>query len=287
MLIIREAVAAIRRTPMLSMLTAIVIAISLALTGIVAMLSVRASETLDDYRAKLPIEAYFDAQLASDAAEPLAASIIKSLPDISTSKFISKEAALKEYSAYSGEDLQGMLGYNPLPAGIRMTFNHLTSSRATAIISMLKSSGHLKDILFDGNTLRSLEDKKKTLVTLTYSLGIFLLLVSVLLAASLARLAMQSRREAIRAMSLLGARRSTIVIPYYIEGTIAGFLGGMIAAGSIIALHLYGLPRIAPELILMKADSEDAVFLILASATIGSMIGLVGATITSLRIRTI
>src|ERR1043165_5188052 len=211
MLIIREASAAIRRTPMLSMLTAIVIAISLALTGIFALLSVRASETLDEYRGKLPIEAYFEPQIPTETAEPIAGSIIHSIKGVASSKFISKEAALKEYSAYSGEDLQGMVGYNPLPAGIRMTFKDLTTSRAAEIIKELRSTGNIKDILFDGKTLRSLEDKNKTLVTVTYSLGIFLLLVSVLLAASLARLAMQSRREAIRAMTLLGARRSTIV----------------------------------------------------------------------------
>jgi cell division transport system permease protein len=287
MLIIREAVAAIRRTPMLSMLTAIVIAISLALTGIFALLSVRASETLDEYRGKLPIEAYFDPQTSTDTAEQLANTIIHSMKNVTSSKFISKEAALKEYTAYSGEDLQGMVGYNPLPAGIRMTFKDLTTSHAAEIIKELKASGNVKDILFDGKTLHSLEDKQKTLLTVTYSLGIFLLLVSVLLAASLARLAMQSRREAIQAMALLGARRSTIVFPYYIEGMIAGFLGGLIAAAAILALHLYGLPRIAPELLLNRADSDDALSLILASATIGSGIGLIGAMITSVRIRTI
>ncbi len=285
MLVLREAAAAIRRTPLLTFLTAVVIAISLALIGLFVLFTVRASETLDDYGSKLSIEAYFDPAVSSDSAALMSKPILSSLPSLATSTFVSKEEAVKEYAASSGEDIEKVVGYNPLPAGLRMTFKGLTIAKAEQIVHTLKSSAAIKDVLFDGKTLRSLEERKKTLITITYFLGSFLVLVSMLLSASLARLAMESRRDAIRAMSLLGARRSTIVMPYYIEGSVAGFLGGLAASGAIIALHNFALPRIAAELQLAHADSEDTMFLILCSAILGALLGMLGSFITSLRLK--
>lgn len=286
MLILREAAAAMRRTPLLSSLTAFVIAISLAVIGVFALVSLRASQSLDDYRGKLQIEAYFDPQIASDAAEPMSKDIISKLSNVRSSHFISKEEALTEYTAASGEDVTRVVGYNPLPAGIRLTFSDLTSKRAAEIIAALHASSGIKDILFDGKTLRSLEERQKTLLTVTYSVAAFLLLVSIALAASLARLAMLARREAIRTMLLLGATRSSIVLPYAIEATTAGLIGGAIAVGVLAALHEFAIPRIAPDLLVISAAQNEIIAFAAATVALGGVLGLVGSMMTSLRIRT-
>ena len=285
MLIIREALAAMRRTPMLSILTATVIAISLALVGIFALLSVRTSESLEDYRSKLPIEAYFDPTIHSESADAMYQQIVKSFQDITTKKFISKEDALHEYTSYSGEDLEKVVGYNPLPAGMRMTFLSLSTHRAAEIISALRNTEGIKEVIFDGKTLLSLEAKKKTLLTLTYSLGGFLLLVSIALAGSLARLAMESRRDTIKAMSMLGAARRTIILPYCLEGMASGIIGGLAAAGAVLSLHEFALPRIAPELSLGVISQEHIILLFAANIILGASLALIGCLLTTLRVR--
>ncbi|HYM20836.1 MAG TPA: permease-like cell division protein FtsX [Candidatus Kapabacteria bacterium] len=287
MLIVREALAAIRRTPLLSALTALVIAISLAVIAFFILLSLRATQTLDEYRSRLPVEAYFDPSISSESAKDLSHDIIMSLGDVSTSKFISKEDALKEFTFSSGEDLVGVVGSNPLPAGVRMTFVKLSSIRAAEIIRVLHSSKGITDILFDGKTLLSLENRRKTLFTLTYLVGGFLLLVSVALAASLARLAMLARRETIRAMSLLGAKRQTIVIPYYIEAFTAGSIGGLISAASVILLHEFAIPKVAPELVISTYTSNEMILFIAGNVILGGLLGLVGSMFSTLRIRTV
>jgi cell division transport system permease protein len=285
MLILREAAAAIRRTPLLTALTAFVIAISLAVIGVFALVSLRAAQSLDAYRAKLQIEAYFDPQIASDAAKTLSREIVAKLSQVRSSHFISKEEALKEYTAASGEDVTRVVGYNPLPAGIRLTFIDLSTVRAASIIATLHSSNGIKDILFDGKTLRSLEERQRTLLAVTYSVAAFLLLVSIALAASLARLAMLARREAIRTMLLLGANRSSIVLPYAIEATTAGVIGGAIAVGVLAALHEFAIPRIAPDLLVVSASQDEIILFAAAVVVLGGLLGLTGSMMTSLRIR--
>lgn len=285
MLILREAIAAIRRTPLLSTLTAFVIAISLAVVGVFALVSLRASQTLDDYRSKLQIEAFFDPQLSSPAAQTIAAQITSQLKNVRTSVFVSKEDALHEYTQASGEDVERVIGYNPLPAGLRLTFSDLSTARAAQIISTLRASEGIRDVLFDGKTLRSLEERRQTLYTLTYAVGGFLLLVSIALAASLARLAMLARREAIRTMLLLGAGRSTIVLPYAFEATAAGIAGGALAVGALAALHQFAIPRIAPDLAITTATSQEIGMIIAAIVALGGVLGLIGSVLSSLRLR--
>src|SRR5437016_5702228 len=121
------------------MMTAIVIAVTLALTGILAMLAAKANDTLEDFRANLVTEAFFDPSLSSENAQNITNEKIKMIDAISSAVFISKEDALADYEKNSHEDVENILGYNPLPASVRMTFANLTSAKAEKIKKNLLS----------------------------------------------------------------------------------------------------------------------------------------------------
>src|SRR5947209_4805077 len=110
MLIFKEAAAALRRTPLVSAMASLVIAVMLALAGILAMLAAKANTTLEDFRNKLQIEAFFDPLVPSEEARDLANEKIKSLSGISSFVVISKEDALADYEKHSGEDVENILG---------------------------------------------------------------------------------------------------------------------------------------------------------------------------------
>src|ERR1041385_910019 len=104
----------------MSAMTALVIAVSLALLGIFIMLAKRANDSLEEFRAHLIIEAFFDPTVSSEEALVSVNEHIKPIAQLTSLKFISKEDALHDYEKNSGEDVQGILGYNPLPASARM-----------------------------------------------------------------------------------------------------------------------------------------------------------------------
>ncbi|MFI5264240.1 MAG: hypothetical protein ACHQM6_06975, partial [Candidatus Kapaibacterium sp.] len=90
-LIIKEASAALRRTPIMSVMTAMVIAVSLAICGMFAMLTKRANDSLQEFREKLVIEAFFDPAVSSEDAEQTTNEKIRSIAGITSLKSISKE----------------------------------------------------------------------------------------------------------------------------------------------------------------------------------------------------
>lgn len=276
-LVIREAGAALRRTPIMSIMTAIVIAVSLAICGIFAMLTKRANDSLEEFRSKLIIEAFFDPSVSSEDAAAIATQKIKPLSGISSFEAVSKEDALSEYVRSSGEDVENILGYNPLPASIRMTFNDLTSVKAKTIRAELLAVKEMKDVLYDEKSLIALEKRLQTLYLLALALGGALLLVSLTIVTSTIRIALESRRDTIHVMRLLGAGRMTIILPYIFEGGFAGFIGGIFAGVLLLVFHFFVIPAIAPELATGISGPEDYFILFAAGAVVGIAIGMIGS----------
>jgi len=282
-LVIKEAAAALRRTPIMSVMTAIVIAVSLALCGILAMLAERANDSVEEFRAKLMIEAFFDPSVSSEEAQAKVDEKVKPISSITSLSFISKEDALSDYEKNSGEDVTGILGYNPLPASARITFGGLTSTNAKRIRKQLLSIEGIKDVLYDEKSLVSLEQRSQSLYLLALVLGGIFLIVSLTIVISTIRLALESRHDTIHAMQLLGAGRMTIIVPYIIEGTIAGLIGGLFAGGLILLFHFFVLPAIAADLATNISGTRDYILIFGATALAGIIIGMKGSLIASWR----
>ena len=278
-LVIKETAAALRRTPIMSVMTAIVIAVSLAICGMFAMLTKRANDSLEEFRAKLVIEAFFDPSVTSDDAKQSTNENIKSIAGISSLKTISKEDALEEYVKTSGEDVEQILGYNPLPASTRMTFDNLTSAKAKWIRSQLMAVHGMKDVLYDEKSLVALEIRSQTLYLLALVLGGALLLISLTIVISTIRLAIEARYDTIHAMQLLGAGRMTIILPYMLEGGFAGFIGGLLAGGLILLFHFFVIPAIASDLSTNISGARDYSILFGSGAVLGLAIGMIGSFI--------
>jgi cell division transport system permease protein len=282
MLILKEATAAIRRTPLMTVLTTLVIAVTLAVIGVFTLLVLRAQESLDEYRANVPIEAYFEASITSADAQNSTTELRRD-PNIAEFRFVSKEEALEEYVNRSGEDVERIVGYNPFPAGVRMTLKDMTSVQAARMRSKLISVSGVKDIIFESKTLVGLEEKTKTLLLLAYLFGGFLIITSLAIVISTARLAITARRETIRTMKLLGAGKPTLILPYIIESVFAGFIGGALAYGLVISFEEYGISRIAPGLIADITKYGEPWMHILGFVVIGKFIGFFGSVFVAWR----
>ncbi|MDP4230899.1 MAG: permease-like cell division protein FtsX [Bacteroidota bacterium] len=276
-LVIREAAAALRRTPILAVMTSIVIAVSLALCGMFAMLTKRANDSLEEFRSKLVIEAFFDPSVSSADAELATGEKIKSISGITSLRSISKEDALAEYVKSSGEDVERILGYNPLPASLRLTFANLTSQNAQAIRKQLLAVEGMNDVLYDEKSLLALEKRSQTLYLLALALGGVLVVVSLTVVTSTIRLAIEARHDTIHAMQLLGAGRMSIIFPYLIEGGFSGIVGGLLAGGLILLFHFLVIPAIAPELATNISEAKHYAVIFGTGTVLGLAIGTIGS----------
>ena len=73
-------------------------------------------------------------------------------------------------------------------------------------------------------------------------LGVILALATLLIVANTIRLAVFARREELEILSLVGASRSFVNIPFLLEGILEGAVGGALALALLFALFRLVLP---------------------------------------------
>jgi len=281
MFILRETFIAIRRTPLMSVMTAFVIAVALGVIGVFGIIIIRAHDALTEFRSNLVIEAYFDTQLSTDQAAAIAERDIRSIPSATSYTFISREEALKDYERHSGENVSDALGYNPLPASVRLTVNGLTSQSARLAETTIAKIEGIDKVTVDHKTLEELENRQKGLITLAAGIGGLLLLVAFVIVAATIRLAMHARRDAVRTMRLLGATRTTIITPFILEGTFAGVIGSILGIALAHAIITYGLPMLMPEMKMTLTMRQEYVVLAGAIALTGVLLAILSSTVTA------
>jgi cell division transport system permease protein len=107
-------------------------------------------------------------------------------------------------------------------------------------------------------------------------LGGVLGMAALLIVANTIRLAIYSREDELEILSLVGASRTFVRIPFLLEGTAQGAIGGTIAVALLYLGFLLFLPQVeyGLELFIGKASPRffaviEAVWLIVGGAALG------------------
>ena len=97
----------------------------------------------------------------------------------------------------------------------------------------------MDDVIYRKQLLEMLDQRAMLFLWITFGVGIFITISSVILVANTIRLAIYAKRKIIQTMKLIGATRSFIRTPFLLEGFLQGLIGGAIAAGLIYTLFTY------------------------------------------------
>jgi cell division transport system permease protein len=111
-------------------------------------------------------------------------------------------------------------------------------------------------------------------------------LAALLIVANTIRLAVYARRDELEILALVGASRTFVRVPFLLEGTIQGLLGGLIALFVVFGAFELVLPhvRMGLELVVGRAELQffstaESIRLVASGAglgLLGSMTALVG-----------
>jgi cell division transport system permease protein len=92
---------------------------------------------------------------------------------------------------------------------------------------------------------------------------------------------MHARRDAVRAMRLLGASRTTIIAPFILEGMLAGFVGAVLGIALAHAIVTYGLPMLMPSMTMTLTMRQEYIVLAATIGTTGVMLAVLSSTVTA------
>ena len=216
-------------TPLPTAMTVLVIAIALALpVGLYVMLK-NAQALSRDWDGSAQISLY----LKLDTTESESKGLAKRLdvhPEIAKTQFISKEQALEEFKALSGfGEVLTELDDNPLPPVIVVYPKARDLIKAETLQQELSKLPQVDSAQLDAQWVRRLHAILDLAERVVWALGLGLSFAVLLVIINTIRLAIESRRDEIVIVKLVGGTDAFVQRPFLYTGLWYGFGGGIVA----------------------------------------------------------
>ncbi len=236
--IIREGIIGISRSRMPFMNSVFSVTIALVFVGIGILSVDNGLQYIGDLQADYDLEIFLNNESGMKETRQIAA-IITEYPGILRVEYLSKEDAAALYNAEFGEDVLSLLDDNPLPSSFRVNFdeNHRSIAYIQSFIQSMEFLEGVDEVMFKKDLFDRVQGIMQKVYTIAAAALFLIILSTVFLTANNLRLMILARYEFIEAVRLLGASDFMVKAPFFLEGGILGFLGGIIAVLIIIGLE--------------------------------------------------
>lgn len=271
---IKKALADIRSNRFLNFITIITISLSILVVSVFTLFFENASRVIQEWNQGGRAMVYLQPDF-SPGDLPLLEADIRALGGIEEMTFISRDEALeklkKEMSDRSG--FFDTLKDNPLPHALEIRMQRLDSyEKVSALAGRIQALAQVESVEYGQDWLGRFLNIFHLFKTTGYAMCSLFLLIALFITANTVRLAFHSRELEVEIMRLVGATESFIKTPFYVEGAIQGFLGGVFGLGILLAAYLSILSGMArnPEvqtLIELHFLSVEAIIILISSST--------------------
>lgn len=229
---LREALAGLRRAPLLGGLSITAIGLSLLILGLFALSAHNIDLAISDVERRVEVVGY----LVEDAGEDriqVARREIESFPEVEEVRYVSKTEALVNASRDLPEFSEAFsdLDVNPLPASLelRLRSGSRQPDRVRAVAERLEGYDFIEEVRFGQDWVDRVFTLRRIAGGTALVLGGAFAIVAVLLIGTAVRMAVLARSEEIAIMRTVGATEGYIQRPFLLEGLLTGLAGGLLA----------------------------------------------------------
>ena len=267
--------------PVSSVLTWLVIGIALALPVGLNVALDNVSRLSASWDSPAQISLFLQGGISAEKARQLEIELGER-DDVTETQFISQEEALQEFSALSGfADVLASLEDNPLPNLVLISpADNLAGSEVAALRADLQGYPEVDQAVLDMEWLQRLNSLMELSRRLVLAVGGLLVAGVVLILGNTIRLAIESRRDKIIIVKLVGGSNAFVRRPFLYTGLWYGVGGGVVAA-VLVALSLWLLREPVGNLALLYQSAFELRGLGIMGAMnlviLGGLLGLAGA----------
>lgn len=262
------------------------ITLLLLLAGVVALGTVGLRGVAEEQVRSADVLHVYLRQGASDAQVAQLRAQLASDPRVVRIGYTSQAQALKQADQRPG--LGGIArasGQNPFPASLDVTVKSLADMRPVAHLA--EQSSAVDPTLPTSYDQSAYQRVLTGLIWVAVGGGAFLLLLAVIAVAvtqNSVRAAIYTRRDEVRVMELVGARRWMLRGPFLIEGGLTGFIAGLVAAALIAAAGVAAVRAAATQSQMLAPGVDQYTVLITALALLAAGVVLgAGGSLLALR----
>lgn len=229
---LREALDAFRRAPMLTGLSAAMIALSLFVVGLFGLVAYNVREVIERVESRVQVVAYLrDDAVAGEVNE--AQRQVAGFSEVASVQYVSREDALANARAEMGE-LSGSFGTlesNPFPASLEISLKtgQAGAEAVRGVADRTRAFAIVEDVRYGDDWIDRIYVLRRVAGMATLALGIGFAAVAALIIGAAIRMAVFARRDEITIMRLVGATDAFVRRPFIIEGMITGIIGAFLA----------------------------------------------------------
>jgi cell division transport system permease protein len=204
--------------------------LALYFVGLLATAGENTKSILQYLRSKYKIEVFFKQNVDLKSAKKVS-NLILEVKGVRSSTVINKDDAVRIFKDQFGEDILGVLGYNPLPisAVVNLKRNSEEMLKIAPVVSEIKKIKGVQEVRYQGHLIKKIERTYARFMQLFPGVAILFITVAVLVIYNTVKLSIFSRKELIHSLKLIGATKLFIQMPFILEGLIDGVLATLIS----------------------------------------------------------
>ena len=236
---VKKALADIRSNRFLNFITIMTISLSILIVSVFLLFFENASRVIESWNQGGRVIIYLNNDFTQDMLPQLKAQI-NTLTQTDTMTYISKAQALdklkKDMSSQS--TFLNTLKNNPLPDALEIRMKSYNSfEKVQKIAQNIKAIKIVEDVEYGQGWLGRFLKIFNLFKITGYAMCSLFFLIALFITSNTVRLAFYSRKLEIEIMRLVGATETFIKAPFYVEGLLQGFFGGII--GLVVLLISY------------------------------------------------
>jgi cell division transport system permease protein len=283
-----RAVTNIRQNGFVNAVTIGTITVALLIVALFMLLVVNLENAAESWSERVQVTVYFDKELTPQEQTELG-NRIQGLSGTAKVRWVGREEALQRFKGRLRGQETLLEGVRPeiLPTSFEITLkkNSRSSEAVDAYVSRLRGVSGIGEIQYGEEWVRRFNTFLTFMRLVGALVGGFLLVAVIFIVSNTIRLTVYARRDELEVMSLVGATRLFIKMPFLIEGLLQGLAGGLLSLALIVAIYQLFLHNASNFLSFNPATSGLAFLpleFMLGLVLAGALLGFLGS-LTSLR----
>lgn len=225
----REVLLAFRRAPALAILSITTMAFSLFAFGLFGLVALNIQSALRTIEDRVEVRAFLISGATDDQVNELLQAVQK-MPQVSDVGYVSPDSALTRARAEL-EEFRDVMEGAVLPASIELRLKPelRTPEIINKISGQLQTYPVVEEVRYGREWIEKLYRVRTIAGVAGLGLGLVFALVAIIIIGTTIRMAILARTKEIEIMRLVGATNGFVRLPYLIDGTIKGLIGGGVA----------------------------------------------------------
>ena len=275
----------IRRSPYQAIGAIFIMTLTFLAVSIFTFILLGSSRVISYFESKPQVTAFFKDEATNAQIDSLKKDV-ETTGKVSSTKFVSKEQALKIYREQNKNDplLLDLVTADILPASLEVSTEKIAD--LAEISSAIQKSPIVQEVIYQKDVVATLSSWTSALRKLGVAVIVILSLVSVFIMITIIGIKISQKREDIEIMKLIGANNWYIRWPFIFEGIFYGLLGALVGWVVSVGALFYATPTLSSFLRGIPVFPVSPVFLLallLVEFVLASLLGALSSYLAVLR----